>query len=113
MFPFLKGKAPVDLSHKYLSALIKKTTKKTDDGQEIFEAIVNTLETDRVLELVVPRGGDFSRYFVSGDPEKSNPVVLDCHKYDEPAIGKALDVQVEDDKVIIPFVFAKTDRGEM
>lgn len=72
-----------------------------DDEERTITARVSTADVDRDGEIVEPKGIELKDY-------RSNPVLAWCHKYDHPAVGKALWSQTDKNGLICKFKFAET-----
>ena len=77
--------------------------KEYDEAERTITMCGSTETADRVGDVVKMAGVDLENY-------KKNPIILFNHDYDKP-IGKALDVQVIDSKLIFKIQFADTDFG--
>ena len=77
--------------------------KEYNEAERTITMIGSTETADRVGDIVKMAGVDLSNY-------KKNPIILFNHDYDKP-IGKALDVQVIDNKLVFKIQFADTDFG--
>jgi len=71
------------------------------DEERAIVARVSTNDRDRDGEVVEPKGIDLSGY-------TKNPCLLWAHRYDMPAIGKALWAKTDDKGLICKFQFAPT-----
>ena len=71
------------------------------DEERSIVARVSTNDRDRDGEVVEPKGIDLSNY-------TKNPCLLWAHRYDMPAIGKALWSKTDDKGLICKFQFAPT-----
>jgi HK97 family phage prohead protease len=71
------------------------------DEERSIVARVSTNDRDRDGEVVEPKGIDLSNY-------SKNPCLLWAHRYDMPAIGKALWSKTDDKGLICKFQFAPT-----
>lgn len=72
----------------------------SDDERSII-ARVSTNDRDRDGEVVEPKGIDLTNYH-------KNPCLLWAHRYDQPAIGKALWTKTDDKGLVCKFQFAPT-----
>lgn len=77
--------------------------KEYDEAERTITMVGSTETADRVGDIVKMAGVDLTNY-------KKNPIILFNHDYDKP-IGKALDVQVIDNKLVFKIQFADTDFG--
>lgn len=77
--------------------------KEYDEAERTITMIGSTETADRVGDIVKMAGVDLENY-------KKNPIILFNHDYDK-VVGKALDVQVIDSKLIFKIQFADTDFG--
>lgn len=62
--------------------------------------IASTQSPDRDGEIIMQNGWDLNNF-------KQNPVILASHNYHDFPIGKATNIQVEDDKLTFKMVFSK------
>jgi HK97 family phage prohead protease len=72
-----------------------------NDDERTITARVSTADRDRDDEIVEPKGIDLKDY-------QRNPVLGWAHKYDHPAVGKALWSKTDADGLICKFQFAET-----
>lgn len=75
--------------------------KEFNEEQRTITMIGSTEKADRVGDIVRMAGVDLTNY-------KKNPVILFNHDYDK-VVGKALDVQIIDNKLIFKIQFADTE----
>lgn len=71
-----------------IQGVFKASTRPTTE-EGVVEVIVNSGQMDRDNEVLQIKGGEFANFL-------DKPVVIFAHKYDEPTIGKALSVWVDD-----------------
>lgn len=88
---------------KRASTLIEPEMSELERSIKMY---ISTRKMDRDDEIVVPAGGVFTHY-------KMNPVVLACHDYHKPQIGKIPWLQVDEMGVKAVVQFAPTDEGEL
>jgi len=74
-------------------------TRAFDDETRTFEAVASTEAPDRWGDVVKQDGWELDNF-------KKNPVLLWMHKYDEPPIGKVVDIRVEGGKLVFKAQFA-------
>lgn len=86
---------------EFLAAL-KKISQKEDTGNGTFEVIATTESVDRQGESILLKGWDIKNYM-------NNPVILWGHDYWSLPIGKATEVNIEGDKMVIKGIFASTE----
>jgi len=67
-------------------------------GDDEIEIIGSTAHMDRDGEVLDPAGWDLKNF-------KKNPVVLPAHDYHQPAIGKAVNIKIEDGKLVFKIKF--------
>lgn len=84
---------------------IISSIKSVDVENRTIEMIGSTQDPDRVGDIMIMAGCDYSYYL-------KNPVILANHDYWSPAIAKALSVTVEGDKLIFKIQFAETETGD-
>lgn len=77
------------------------TIEEQDDEGRTITARVSTADRDRDGEIVEPKGIELKDY-------RLNPVLAWCHKYDHPAVGKALWSKTDANGLICKFQFAET-----
>ena len=77
------------------------TIEEQDDEDRTITARVSTSDRDRDGEIVEPKGIELKDY-------RANPVLAWCHKYDHPAVGKALWSKTDANGLICKFQFAET-----
>lgn len=77
------------------------TIQDQDDDERTITARVSTADRDRDGEIVEPKGIELKDYHL-------NPVLAWCHKYDHPAVGKALWSKTDANGLICKFQFAET-----
>lgn len=82
----------IQKKYKDFGAVVFKTEKNTT-GDRIFTSIISTADIDRDGEVVIPMG------MISKDFEK-NPIVVWNHDYNQPPIGKCLELKRENGKLI-------------
>lgn len=83
--------------------LIRKTyqaveTKTADDADRTLVVKISTSNPDRSNDVVAPDGVQLDNYL-------KNPVVAAFHRYDQPPIGKTVDIQKVDDGVVAKVEF--------
>lgn len=81
---------------KEYTAVIKEIDRK----ERTITALTSTGEKDRVGEYIPPAEWKLANY-------EKNPVLLWAHKYDQPAIGKALWTKITPEGLLQKFQFAK------
>jgi HK97 family phage prohead protease len=67
-------------------------------GDDEIEIIGSTAHKDRDGEVLDPAGWDLKNF-------KKNPVILPAHDYRQPAIGKAVNIKIEDGKLVFKIKF--------
>ena len=90
---------------KQIEALAKQISEKLDkDVKPDFRVIASTEDIDRDGEKIIVDAWDLKNY-------KKNPIILCCHNwYDvEDVIGRATNIKQEGKKLIIEWVFSKTN----
>jgi len=75
---------------------IKAFVEKTSDGKLV--AIASTETKDRMGDVIKASGWKLNNY-------KKNPVLLFAHKYNEPPIGIAKNIRIEENKLVFEPVF--------
>ena len=85
--------------YKDFGAVVFKTEKETN-GERIFTSIISTSDVDRDGEVVIPHG------MISKEFE-TNPIVVWNHDYNNPPIGKCLELKRENGKLIAISQLAK------
>jgi len=94
------------LSEKVAKAFKKKmSTPYQIVGEGEFEVVATSEKVDRDGEVIKLDGWDFSNYML-------NPVVLESHDIGCMPVGAVTDLRVENGKVIVRGVFARTDEGQ-
>jgi len=87
------------LKTHYISAEVK--TAKDDEDSGVFEVIASSGKVDRLGDTISPDGWYLNNY-------KKNPIMLWSHDRSNPPIAKATKTWVEDKKLKLKGVFAKT-----
>lgn len=90
---------------KELAKAFGKINIKEAKGEGTFEVIATTEGVDRDGEVILIKGWDFKNFM-------KNPVVLFGHDYWSFPIGAVTELEVQDDKVIVKGVFARTEEGQ-
>ncbi len=75
--------------------------KVLDAINQTMTMVVSTEDEDREGDIIEAAGWDLKAY-------KKNPVVLFAHNYSQPPVAKALDIRIEDGKLISTLQFAPT-----
>jgi HK97 family phage prohead protease len=79
--------------------------KSIDEQNMIIDMVGSTSDVDRVGDIVVIDGVDYSDYM-------KNPIVLPNHDYSSQAIGKTLNITRSGNKLIFKIQFASTEMGK-
>jgi len=91
-------------ARKQIEKLIKSINEKIDDKKPDFSVVATTEDVDRDWEVIKIDAWDLENY-------KKNPIVLCCHNWYsvEDVIWKAVSIKQEGKKLIIQWVFSKSN----
>lgn len=81
------------------------TNEVKEVSDRVLQLIGSTEKQDRDGEVIKADGWDLKQY-------KKNPVIMWAHRYDQPPIGKALNVKVIDGKLTFKVEFADAETYE-
>ena len=78
--------------------------KSIDEANMIIDMVGTTSDVDRVGDIVIASGVDYSDYM-------HNPIVLPNHDYSSEAIGKTLSITPKNESLVFKIQFASTTMG--
>ena len=99
----------IDIAGLDENAVVERKTyhpviKLMEDEERCVIADMTTTSIDVDGDVVIPSGGDLSRFV-------KNPIVMWAHNYSEPCIGRALEVRSSKDTLQAKIQFAQTPRA--